>query len=73
MSSGESDVQRVLRQAAMRAQRLAELDVAKRTIETVLNIPMDPETLPWGAALSTVFHWQPLFLTHHLVQPGAFQ
>ena len=53
-----SMVEQALARAALRAQRLAELDMAHTTLERVLNFPHPPETLPWGDAMSKsyLFH-----------------
>ena len=45
-------VQLALAKAAARAQRHAELDAAKQSMEKLVKCPLDPESLPWGAALS---------------------
>ena len=54
MSSAASmdRVQRVLAEAAERAQRHAELNGAHATLERVLNMTLPVETLPWGEASS---------------------
>ena len=45
------NVQSVLEKAAQRARRHAELDAATRTVQKELMLELDPESLPWGAAM----------------------
>ena len=46
------DVARVLQEAARRAERHAVLDSAMTQMQRLLNIPVVPEMLPWGSAMS---------------------
>ena len=46
------DVARVLQEAARRAERHAVLDSAMTQMQRLLNIPVAPEMLPWGSAMS---------------------
>ena len=44
-------VQRALAAAAARAKRLADLNAAVTQMEQLMNVPITPEMLPWGAAM----------------------
>ena len=44
-------VARALAAAAARAKRLSHLDAAVTQMERLMNIPITPEMLPWGAAM----------------------
>lgn len=55
MAAPTAAVQRALQLAAGRAARHAMLDSALTTMARLLNYPLEPEMLPWGAAMSTSY------------------
>ena len=60
--AGSDPVADAIRNAAMRAERHAHLNSAVTSMEELLNIPLPPEQLPWGLAMSksyfsTLWHW----------------
>ena len=58
MASSDLSVDSVLNRAALRAQRLAELNWACTTVERTLGIPMPVEMLPWGEVMSHACIWK---------------
>lgn len=55
MAGLPASVQRALQRAADRAERHAVLDSALTSMDRLLNYPLEPEMLPWGAAMSTSY------------------
>ena len=62
-----SNVARVLQLASERAERHILLENARVVIERHLNIPVEPEMLPWGSALLKLICIQ--YSSYELIHP----